>query len=129
LAVYTEISEAEVNKIKETYQLNIESFHPMEGGISNSNFLLKSTTGEFMLTIMEDGGFDGAHRLINLLLWFEKQNFFTAYGAMKTSNWRFWKYHIDKPNPQRKHAHRIMMNIAEKVIEIPTQTFINLTLK
>lgn len=130
MAVYTNISKKEIRKIAQSYQLIVRDFQAMEDGASNSNYLLDTDQGKFMLTIFEDGGFNG-YQKIRPLTDIEKEHlqFFTTYGAMKTSNWRFWKYHIDKPNPQRKQAHRSMMNIAEKVVQIPKQTFINLALK
>jgi len=312
MAVYTEISKAEVIDIASAYQLKVNAFYPVEGGVSNSNYVIDCAEGKFMLTILEDGGFEGAERLVKLLSWFEKQHFFTTrmrstaqgekvlnwhskpvfiktfipaklypelqeaqlekvgsalaklhqinppaflpkihiyeqkrfaevigagidpdyeiwlskklktfnghlaidapqgivhadlfadnilfienrepviidfeeacyhflafdlgmtiiglcskgddinykhvkvllngyqkvrplrniekeylqffiiYGAIRTSNWRYWKYHIENPNPERKNKHREMMSIAEKVEQIPTQTFINLALK
>lgn len=66
------------------------------------------------------------YQKIRPLLPIEKQylQFFTIYGAVKTSNWRFWKYHIDKPNPKRKNKHREMMSLAENVSKIPGDLFL-----
>ena len=48
---------------------------------------------------------------------------FIEYAAAKTSNWRFWKYHFENPNPERFHKHREMMAIAQSVCNIPFETF------
>ncbi len=85
MAVYTKISEAEVHEIAKAYQLTVESFEPVEGGISNSNYLLNCTEGKFILTIFEDGGFEGAKRLAKLLIWFKKRNFRTTRLRLSAS--------------------------------------------
>ena len=41
--------------------------------------------------------------------------FFTAYAATGTSAWRFWKYNIDVPNPERKSHHWQMVRLAKSI--------------
>lgn len=51
---------------------------------------------------------------------------FTQYAAVLTSSWRFWKYHIDAPNPERKNKHREMMGNAEMIREMPKRVFLKM---
>jgi len=37
---------------------------------------------------------------------------FIQYAAMATSFWRYWRYNVHAPNPERSHLHREMMNLA-----------------
>ncbi len=45
MATYTKISKKEIQKIAAAYSLGLKEFHPMEGGISNSNYLLNTDRG------------------------------------------------------------------------------------
>ena len=56
----------------------------------------------------------GGYEQIRELEQLEKENlqFFTAYAAVGTSCWRYWKYHIDSPNPALSHKHWEMVSLA-----------------
>ena len=93
MAVYTKIATKDIRKIAYSYGLKVSDYKPMEDGISNSNYLLKTDRGTFMLTVIEDGGFRGAKRLAKLLSWFKKHQFFTtrlypAATGEKVLKWR-----------------------------------------
>ena len=47
-----------------------------------------------------------------------------AYAAAATSSWRFWKYNIDTPIPEKAALHREMMQISESIHEIPEDEFL-----
>lgn len=49
---------------------------------------------------------------------------YTEYAAIRTSNWRFWKYHISAPNPERANKHREMMGVAEKLRHMKRKDFL-----
>jgi homoserine kinase type II len=78
MAVYTQLNKTDIQTIADRYEFQIMDFTAMEGGASNSNYLLHSTTGKFMLTVVEDGGIEMAERLAKLLKWLEQHNFFTT---------------------------------------------------
>ena len=44
----------------------------------------------------------------------------TEYGALSTAYWRYWKYHIQQPTPERANKHLEMKVVAEQVAAIPT---------
>ncbi|MEO1263518.1 MAG: homoserine kinase [Bacteroidota bacterium] len=49
---------------------------------------------------------------------------FMEYAAVRTSNWRIWKYHLDAPNPAKKNKHREMMATAEMIRKMPKKKFL-----
>jgi homoserine kinase type II len=49
---------------------------------------------------------------------------FVEYAAIATSSWRFWKYHIDTPTPEKADMHRQMVQIVNKVNSIPKVDFL-----
>ena len=48
---------------------------------------------------------------------------FTEYAAVATSYWRFWKYNIDTPMPDKANKHWRMANIANFIAAIPPSEF------
>ena len=53
----------------------------------------------------------------------ESLQLFTELAAVRTSNWRFWKYHFQSPIPERVDYHRQMMAIAQSIEGIPHEVF------
>ena len=54
MAVYTKLSEANINKILEEYQLGeLIKFTGIKEGIENTNYLLKTINNNFIITIFE----------------------------------------------------------------------------
>jgi homoserine kinase type II len=49
---------------------------------------------------------------------------FTEYAAIATSAWRFWKYNIDNPNPEKMEKHQEMMDIAMNAKVLSNDVFI-----
>ena len=54
---------------------------------------------------------------------------FMEYAAVRTSNWRIWKYHFDAPNAARKNKHREMMATAEMIRKMPKKKFLKIMFK
>lgn len=52
-----------------------------------------------------------------------------VYAATATSAWRFWKYNIDKPMPDKAKLHRDLMQIAINVQAIPEELFLRRSFK
>ncbi len=44
--------------------------------------------------------------------------FFIEYAAIATSYWRYWKYNIYSPNPDRSGKHREMVQVAKSVSKL-----------
>ena len=54
MAVYTDITDAELDTLLEGYELGrARSFKGIAEGVENSNFLLETDTGRFILTVYE----------------------------------------------------------------------------
>ena len=54
MAVYTELSKANINKILQNYQLGeLLSFQGIKEGIENTNYLLVTRKNRFIITIFE----------------------------------------------------------------------------
>ncbi len=51
---------------------------------------------------------------------------FTEYAAVRTSNWRYWKYHLTAPNPERAEKHREMMGLAEHLRKMDKKVFLEM---
>ena len=52
MAVHTELSEANINKILKNYQLGeLINFTGIKEGIENTNYLLKTINNNFVITI------------------------------------------------------------------------------
>ena len=53
MAQYTKLLENEIQKIMGRYELLVTSYEPIEQGAGNSNYLLNTNQGKFVLTIFE----------------------------------------------------------------------------
>jgi homoserine kinase type II len=51
---------------------------------------------------------------------------FVEYAAISVSCWRFWKYHIDTPIPEKADKHRQMVRLAEGVRAMPKAKFLTM---
>jgi len=51
--------------------------------------------------------------------------FFVQYAATAASVWRFWRYHFDKPDPDKSEFHLEMKLLAEEISRFPKKEFIN----
>ena len=54
MAVYTKVTKKELQKFIANYKIgNLLSFHGIKEGVENTNYLLKTETGSYILTIYE----------------------------------------------------------------------------
>lgn len=96
MAVYSKLDKNDINKIIRQYEFEVFDYQEMEGGASNSNYLLNTSTGKCMMTIIEDGGFEAANQLAQLLDWFDKNDFFTTRMLASKSGKKVLKWQ-EKP--------------------------------
>ena len=65
---YTILDTATLNHITKTYPIgDLESFKLLQGGLENTNYLITTTTGDFVLTICEQKSKAEALYLVELL--------------------------------------------------------------
>lgn len=53
MAQYTKLLKREIQEIADDYELNISRYKPIEQGSSNSNYLITTNQGKFVLTVYE----------------------------------------------------------------------------
>ncbi len=54
MAIYTHLQQKDVQDIADRYALTLVGFEPLEGGAGNSNYLLHTRQGAYVLTVFED---------------------------------------------------------------------------
>ena len=74
MAIYTKLSGNEIREILGRYELNVISYEPIEQGAGNSNYLLNTNHGEYILTVFEIEPILVA-RMSKILLLLEKHEF------------------------------------------------------
>ena len=79
MALYTQLNINEVQNIANDYGLgNINSYSPLSGGSENSNYLVTSEQGKYVLTICEQKSIDEANQLADILTHLNINNFRTS---------------------------------------------------
>lgn len=92
MAQYTKLSEDEIQEIAGRYELQIFSYEPIEQGAGNSNYLLNTNHGKYILTVFEIDPIRTAH-MIKILLLLEKHEY-PAPRLIKMANGEvLTKYH------------------------------------
>jgi len=92
MAQYTKLSEDEIQEIAGRYELQIFSYEPIEQGAGNSNYLLNTNHGKYILTVFEIDPIRAAH-MIKILLLLEKHEY-PAPRLIKMANGEvLTKYH------------------------------------
>lgn len=79
MVIYTDLTEKEIANFGELFNLGpVKDFHLLKGGSTNSNFLLITEKGKYVLTICEDKTFEQVRPLMALLPHLEAHNFHTS---------------------------------------------------
>lgn len=85
MALYTQLKKDEIQHIANDYGLgNVNSFFPLSGGSENSNYLIKSELGKFVLTICEQKTIEEAKQLASILTHLNNNNFKTSKVILNT---------------------------------------------
>lgn len=68
MAVYTSLTLEQINRFIHRYQLApLLSYHGISAGIENTNYLIKTQKGDFILTVYEQFTFQQVHSYLDLL--------------------------------------------------------------
>jgi homoserine kinase type II len=134
MAVYTQLKKPEIVKILKEYDLKLKSFRPEKGGASNSNYLLKTNRGKFMLTIAEEQTKKEVKQWAKRLRWLAKHQFKTPL-SIQTKTGKLVSNFQGKPviikeylsgysltNAKRKHYVEIGAGLA-KLNAVPLPEF------
>jgi homoserine kinase type II len=85
MALYTQLNNDEVQGIANDYSLGqVSSYIPLSGGSENSNYLVKSENGNFVITICEQKSVEEATQLANLLTHFNNNNYRTSKALLNS---------------------------------------------
>ncbi len=95
MAVYTQLSKPELVKLASKFGLKMNDFAPVMDGACNSNYLLETDHGPYMLTIVEERNEVEAAVLAKLLLWLEKNKYPTT-RLRKTKNGGNYETYLGK---------------------------------
>lgn len=68
MAVYTQLQESDIQEIADSYDLTIAHYETIEAGASNSNYLIRTQRGRYVLTVFEEKTLDPVVKLGQLLL-------------------------------------------------------------
>ncbi len=108
MVIYTELTSKEISKFGDEYGLGvIKKFQPLKGGSTNSNYLLATVKGKYVLTICEDKTRKQTQTLITLLEHLANNNFHTS-KALKLVNGEFLSEFDNKPVYLQTHFEGIV---------------------
>lgn len=97
MVFYTDLTEKEIANFGELFNLEtVKDFHLLKGGSTNSNFLLITDKGKYVLTICEDRTFEQVRPLVALLRHLETHNFHTS-KVLKSCSGEFLLETNNKP--------------------------------
>jgi homoserine kinase type II len=79
MVIYTPLTNQEIAEFVEIYALGkVLNYMPLEGGSTNSNYVIESSYGKYILTISDDKTFQQAESFVNLICHLEKYDFPTS---------------------------------------------------
>ncbi len=144
---YIKLEEKDVVAISREYDLRPIGYESLEEGAGNTDYLVRTSQAQYVLTIFELEHIFAANlgRLLYLLEEFDfpatriqelaNGHVLTSYQGKpvllkphivgQTSLWRFWKFNIDTPMAELSDHHWGMVDIAEGARAIPNEEFMN----
>ena len=94
MARYTQLNKNEIQGIADDYQRGkIKSYHALSGGSENSNYLLTSDVGKFVLTICEQKSNKEANELADILTHLSTNDFKSSKVVLNKSQQAISSYH------------------------------------
>lgn len=96
MAVYTQLQESDIQKIADNYDLTIVNYETIAAGAGNSNYLLRTHRGRYVLTVFDEITLDQVLKLGQLLLLLIEYEFPTTRPLI-TSNGETAIMHKGKP--------------------------------
>lgn len=78
MTVHTLLQEKDIKDIADEYALNVIDFEPLKGGSDNSNFLLQTCQGDYVLTVYEQLTMTDAVEVAQLLLMLAEHDYPTT---------------------------------------------------
>lgn len=119
MAQYTVLTQQELSTIFKNYNNeSIESYKVLSGGSENTNYLIISKSGKYVLSVCEQKSAEEAYKLAQLLQHLENHHFKTSQliHTKKNEVLSFWK---DKPVMLKKFIEgKIMNSLPNKLITL-----------
>lgn len=78
MASYTQLDENDIRHISAKYGLVVTEFEAMAGGAANSSYHLQTSSGNYVLTVLDSQGVNDAIRLAKLLTYLINHGFPTT---------------------------------------------------
>ena len=92
MAQYTKLTSEEIHQLAQQYNLTINDYAALEGGAANTSFLLNTTTGQFILTVIDDEPYSDAIIIADILIHLEQHNFPTSRLVVTTNGKKVTNY-------------------------------------
>ncbi len=79
MQLYTNLQPNDIQSIIQLYNVgNIISIHRLSGGLANTNYLVETSTGKYVLTICDNKSFEDTQILADILLYLNNNQFETS---------------------------------------------------
>lgn len=79
MVLYTPLTNQEISEFAELYSIGkVLDYKPLEGGSTNSSYVIESSNGKYILTISDDKTVQQTENLVNLLCHLENYDFPTS---------------------------------------------------
>ena len=79
MVLYTTLTNHEISEFAELYSIGtVLDYKPLEGGSTNSSYVIESSGGKYILTISDDKTLQQTEILVNLLCHLENHDFPTS---------------------------------------------------
>ena len=74
MATYTQLNEQDIHSLADNYDLKVVKFSPLDGGLGNSSYILKTQQSSYVLTVCDNKKLDEVFKIGQLLLLLEAHN-------------------------------------------------------
>ena len=74
MATYTQLNEQDIHSLADNYDLKVVKFSPLDGGLGNSSYILKTQQASYVLTVCDNKKLDEVFKIGQLLLLLEAHN-------------------------------------------------------
>lgn len=116
MAVYTSLHKSEIQKIAQAYGLTVIKHATVSAGAANTNYLINTKQGDYMLTVAEDKEVKQIAELGELLLLLKQNSFPTTYPIL-TVNGDIVTQNNSKPVMVKKYIKgNIARDLSQKML-------------
>ena len=93
MANYTQLTDAVLRKISKRYGISkVKQTSVLDGGNSNSSYIIRSRKNKYVLTVLEEKSFKETRHLTALLQWLKKKQFLTTELLSRKNGKTIFKY-------------------------------------